>query len=212
MHAEINLIKPDTILPEVKVYLWDVHINGLPYFVGRFPGFIHTIGGKWGENDLWAWPREQEPSYNNLIEYDGEGGAHWGIRCETSTYLKTKYGETRTVDRTIITITRNKKDFYQFVGSRDLGIDQAKIYIQRIEEHPIQFNNIDYMSNIIGRKIWWRSQPARITEWFNGTAEFIVEPDGMDHFEHPAEFSSFPIVEEPIKTDIFDPFIYWFRF
>ena len=29
---------------------WDVNINGIPYQVYHISGYVHTIGGRWGEN------------------------------------------------------------------------------------------------------------------------------------------------------------------
>ena len=68
--TDIRLIEKDTILPKLYPYDWDVYINDKPYYVVRIEGFVHTIGGKYGENDLWAYPRDEEPTYKNLIEFN----------------------------------------------------------------------------------------------------------------------------------------------
>ena len=41
-------------------------------------------GGKYGNNDLWAYPRYEEPTYKNLIQFDGDPVC-WGIKYEPIT-------------------------------------------------------------------------------------------------------------------------------
>ena len=48
---------------------WDVVINGIPHYVVRIEGYVHTIGGRYGENDLWAYPRDKAPTYDTLVEF-----------------------------------------------------------------------------------------------------------------------------------------------
>lgn len=67
---------------------------------------------------------------------------------------------------------------------------------------------------MIGRKVWWRSEPAVITHWIEGQACVILEPDGIDKFAVPAEFVHDEIMndrERDIKAEIFDDHIWWFR-
>lgn len=108
-------------------------------------------------------------------------------------------------------ITRNGRDFF-FCRC---GIDEAKYLINKIQDHPIYLNEYGFEEKIIGRKVWWRSEPAVVTSWVgNGQACVILKPDGIDYFKIPAEFLN----EEPmqsreriIKADIFDEHIWWFR-
>ena len=67
---------------------------------------------------------------------------------------------------------------------------------------------------MIGRKVWWRSEPAIISSWIDGQACVILEPDGIDNFTKPAEFVDDGCMddgERDIKADIFDKHIWWFR-
>lgn len=216
--TDIKLIKKETNFEELKMRKmdWDVVIGNRPYQVVRIEGYVHTIGGKWGDNNLWAYPRNEEPTYDNLIEFGSDSPVMWGIKFEPHHYMKTKWGETEIRNSGSVTITRNGEDFYTLMGSgRYYGIDKARVLITRIEEHPLDFNMIDYDKKMIGRKVWWRSQPAIITDWIKGQACVILEPDGIERFKKPAEYENDDMFadedDKDIKTTIFDEHIYWFR-
>ena len=66
---DIRLITKDTVLPHLRHMDWDVVINGIPHYVVRIEGYVHTIGGRYGENDLWAYPRDKAPTYDTLVEF-----------------------------------------------------------------------------------------------------------------------------------------------
>ena len=53
--SEIRLITEDTDIDSLKISKmdWDVEVKGVPYQVVRIEGYIHSIGGRWGENNLW---------------------------------------------------------------------------------------------------------------------------------------------------------------
>lgn len=108
-------------------------------------------------------------------------------------------------------ITRNGKDFYLCRS----GINQALYLIQVIGEHPINFDEYGFAEKMIGRKVWWRSQPAVITRFIGeGQACVILEPDGIRNFKFPEEFKDDIPYEYDgyIKADIFDEHIWWFRY
>lgn len=73
--ADIKLIEKDTNISELKMSKmhWDVMLHGKPYQVVKIKGYVHTIGGRRGENDLWMYPRDESPTYENLIEFQCEG-------------------------------------------------------------------------------------------------------------------------------------------
>ena len=212
--ANIKLIKKDTNIAELKMRKmpWDVVVNGLPYQVVSIEGYVHTIGGIWGENDLWMYPRNGNPTYETLIEYDGNAsGVCWGIKYEPHNYIRTKWGETECHTSGGAMITRNGEDFYFCDG----GIDEAKWLMKHLDEHPLDLNNYGFAEEMIGRKVWWRSEPAIITRWIDGgQACVILEPDGIKKFTTPAEFANDDIMcdgERDIKANIFDKHIWWFR-
>ena len=214
---KINLIKENTDISTLKMtrFDWDVIINGVPYYVVKIEGFYHSISSNEFIDQLWAYPRNQQPTYDNLIHYPYNTGVQWGITCTPKYITKTKYDETeaRSINATLI--TRNGFPFYVISGGLNYGIPKAQTIISDIKEHPLDLEMIDFDKKMIGRKIWWRSEPGIITDWISGQAYIIIEPDGIESFTTPSEF-----VEEDgdgyyedgyVKTDIFDKHIWWFR-
>lgn len=212
--CEIKLVDKNTDLSNLKPLDWDVIINNRPYYVVRIEGYVHTIGGHWGENNLWAYPRDEKPSYKNLIEFTSDEAVHWGIKYEPEIRIRYKYGASEARNIGGVVITRNGKKFYTVGGGLNYGIDKARVLIEEFKEHPINTYSIDFDKKIIGRKVWWRSRPGIITSWVDGQACVIIEPDGISCFSVPEEFNnenSFYYVDEPIKADILDKHIWWFR-
>lgn len=212
--AKIKLIKEDSILPSLRHMDWDVVISGIPYYVVKIPGYIHTIGGRYGENDLWAYPRDKAPTHETLIEFDCSEPVSWGIRYEPQNYAKTKYDETMSRSGGGVEITRNGEIFCHVKGNINYGVDQARAMIVELRDHPLDIESIDFDKKAIGRRVWWRSESAIITRYVNGQACVILEPDGIDHFTVPAEFAE----ENPdyyedgsVKATILDRNIWWFR-
>lgn len=212
--ASINLIKKDTVLPPLHHMDWDVVIDGVPYSVVRVVGYVHTIGGRYGENDLWAYPRDKAPAYETLIEFESEKPVAWGIRYEPKNYAQTKWDETSVHNSGGVAITRNGEVFCHITGGMYYGIDKARVMIAQFEDHPLGLNSIGYDLKAIGRKVWWRSEPAVITGYVTRQACVILEPDGIDRFTIPAEFAKeVPEYYEDgtVKADILDRNIWWFR-
>lgn len=212
---EIKLINKDTVIPKKRPLDWDVIINDIPYYVIRLDGFVHTIGGAFGENDYWAYPRNEEPSYDNLIEYCCTSPVMWGIEYKPTHYTKCKWGECEARNGSILTITRNGKLFDELnCNGINYGIDKARIRIEDYQEHPLDLNDIDFDKKMIGRKIWWRSQPAKVERFVWGQGCIVLVPDGIDKFKTPPEFREDDWLEDDdpyIKTHILDKHIWWFR-
>lgn len=214
--ADIRLITKDTILPPLCHMDWDVVINGIPYYVVRINRYVHRIGGQgqYGENDLWAYPRDKAPTYETLIEFDCKWPVAWGIRYEPRNYTKTKWDETEALTAGGVVITRNGEDFCQITGGMNYGIDKARVMIREFERHPLHLDFIDFDKKAVGRKVWWRSEPAIITRYVDNQACVILKPDGIDRFTVPAEFANEDTdyyEDGTIKTSILDPHIWWFR-
>lgn len=212
--ADIRLITKDTVLPHLRHMDWDVVINGIPHYVVRIEGYVHTIGGRYGENDLWAYPRDKAPTYETLVEFGCDNPVAWGIRYEPQNYTKTKWDETEARSGGGVAITRNGEIFCYVTGGLNYGIDKARAMIVEFSEHPLDLNTINFDQKAIGRKVWWRSEPAIITRYIDKQACVILEPDGIERFTVPAEFAK----EEPdyyedgdVKADILDRNIWWFR-
>ena len=212
--SDIKLIHKETVLPPLYHMDWDVIIDGIPHFVVKVEGYVHTIGGRYGNNDLWAYPRDKTPCYETLIEFDCDTPVAWGIIYEPRNYTKIKWDEAEARSRGGVAITRNGRVFCHVSGGIHYGLDKARTMITEFNEHPLSLNVIDFDKKAIGRKVWWRSEPAIITQYINHQACVILEPDGVDRFSTPAEFAK----EDPeyyedgnVKVDILDPHIWWFR-
>lgn len=212
--ADIRLITKDTVLPQMRHMDWDVVINGIPHYVVRIEGYIHTIGGKYGENDLWAYPRDKAPTYETLVEFSCDNPVAWGIQYEPYNYTKTKWDEAEARSGGGVTITRNGEIFCHVTGGLNYGIDKARVMIVGFNDHPLDLNSIDFDKKVVGRKVWWRSEPAIVTQYVSKQACVILEPDGIYRFTIPAQFAK----EDPdyyedgiVKADILDRNIWWFR-
>ena len=207
----IKLIDRTTDISRLKMRQmnWDTVINEKSYFVVSIEDYIHTIGGKYGNNNLWAYPRSEKPSCENLVQFDGEPVC-WGINYAPYNHARYRHGEleTRTIGN--VFITRNGEKFCDVRG----GIERARCMMSDFLEHPMDLNEIDFDKNVIGRKVWWRSEPAVVTSYISGQACVILEPDGIPQFTTPAEFAGEECecyVDDDVKADILDKHIWWFR-
>lgn len=218
---EIRPINENAVLPKVMPYDWDIEIGREPYYVARFNGYVHSIGGKMGVNDYYCWPRDEEPSVDNLVEYDLDEPVAWDIHTETVSRVRREtYGDLDAHSRRTIHILRNGKKFYSFVyNDLYLGLAKAATLLEEIRAHPIDFCSIYYVNNLIGRKIWYRGEKGIIEDWVSGNAGIIISPEEGSTFHAPAEYTGWSkqmwedSMEEigGIKTDIFDTHIYWWR-
>lgn len=213
--SEIKLITETTDISKLDMYKfdWDVVINNVPYQVVKIPGYVHSIGGRHGENDLWMYPRDTSPCHLNLVEYNLDGcGVCWGIKYEPKNYIKTKWDETEGHTSGGAMITRNGEPFYFCSG----GIIEAMNFLRDISEHPANLNQIDFDKNLEGRKIWYRSQPAVIEKYLGGNdARIVIVPEDGTKFSPPNEFIDELFVEDEYEDEIIDtifsPHIWWFR-
>lgn len=216
--VKIKLIEKDTDISSLKMTKinWDVIMfrqDRRPFQVVCIEDYYHSIGGEHGNNNLWMYPLDEEPSYENLIRYNLNGcGVSWGYKYEPYNYATSKYGKYEAITTGGVMITRNGKDFYHCKR----GIHQALDIINHIDEHPLDLNFRGFEKDMIGRKVWWRSEPGIITRWIDGgRACVIIEPDGIEKFTTPAEFAEeegdMYYEDNEVKTEIFDKHIWWHR-
>ena len=216
--AEIRLIKKEDIPGlEYRKLNWDVVVgrDNTPFQVIRVPGFAHCIGGHLDNGDgncYWAYPLDEEMTIDNLIEFDGEPGAAWGLEYTPTNYYKFKWGEGEIRRGRKLIITRNGELFYDGL----MTFHQAIAYVKDglLDEHPLDLNERNFDKKCIGRKVWWRSEPAVIARYIKGQACVILKPDGIKKFTVPAEFAKEPFCDEEeaeVKVNIFDKNIWWFR-
>lgn len=211
--SRISLISKDTDLSNLSGPLpWDVVIDGRPYYVIKIDGYTHSIGGHWGENNLWAYPRDEKPSYKNLIQFRATFPVQWGLVVNPKLY--TNYNGIVETNSNIM-ITRNEKPFCNVPGDVRYAIPKALTMIDEFKEHPADLNFIEFDKKIIGRKIWWRSQPSIIKRYIDEHACVVISPDACE-FEIPKEFIDDIFMLEyysadDIVTSILDKHIWWFR-
>ena len=195
---------------------WDVVVYGKPYQVIQATGFVHTIGGRLdhgGGNDYWAYPLAEEMTVDNLIEFDGHPGACWGMEYAPANRIKTKWDETEILKSRNLCITRNGEKFYDGF----MTFHQAIAYIKDgiLDDHPLYLNKRDYDKKCVGRKVWWKEQPARIRRYIYGRACVELVPDGIPGFERPKSYDDDWMWEAENKNaivdSIFSDSIGWFR-
>jgi hypothetical protein len=214
--SDIKVLKKDTDFSKIKMYKmnWDTLIYNDLYDVYRVEGYIHSIGGRMGENDLWACKRGEIPTYQNMLQFSGEACC-WGFSMSSRNYMKVKWGDTDVRHSYTFTITRNGVEFYTF-GAHDIdfGISKVRQILFKISEHPIAFHMVDFEKEIIGRKIYWREQPA-IIESYSVNGNLVIIPDGIPNFRRPAhtdKIDEFMCEEDgTVVDDLFTDSIYWFR-
>lgn len=190
---KIHLIHEDDNIKELILnshrFDWDVIINDKPYYVVKIKGYYHTIGGKYGNNDLWAYPRNEEPTYKNLIQFDGEPVC-WGITYKPINCKYNKYDETGVRQYGNVVITRNGEyfcDTYPYAKGINYGIDYARCLIVKLRELPICVERIDFDKKIIGWRLSYNNKIYEIESYVHGQACVILDPlfEVSDGYEKP---------------------------
>ena len=205
---EGDLPKPTTIFD------WDVMVDGKEYVVGKFEGYAHTISfirGVDSIEDLYCWPRVEEPTRENILEYHMpyNGPVDWGIIYKPYSYSNYKHDpETRHIG--CITITRNGKKFYEFGGSMHTGIDHARCIIGNLDNIPINFYAYDYVNKeIIGRECYFHGYKAKIDYWCEGQGCAILvcdEDDPERRKEALAKWEAVGCEDDEPKINVIDPY------
>ena len=187
--ADFKLIEKDTDIDslDIKPLNWDVVIRDIPYYVAHIPGYIHTIGGKWGDNDLWAYPRNEEPSYENLVEFTSSEIVRWGLEFRSNFYFKTKYGECEMRHSSGTMITRNGRDFYFVAGGMDYSLSKARMLITKVQEGVLDVNSIDFDKKLKGKVITYKGLPAKVEQYINGQGCIIISYIGPDKYKFLAD-------------------------
>lgn len=207
---KIKLIdnKTDLSKCEIKELDWDINVRGIDYKCFRIKGYIHSIGGKWGENDYWCCPRTEDPTPNNLIEFNGYT-TRYEIQVKENNYIKTKWDESEVENSVSCHILRNDKEFYSFV-CRDTAYAWAKAYSlieSTIKEGVIDFWRFNYIEEeIIGRHIWYKGQPYTLCTYMEGQCCSMAIAGHQEK-----DFDYYDSNEDGIKIDLLmDKNIQWF--
>lgn len=201
---EIRLITKDTDLSGVKPFDWDLVIGGKPYYVCRIDGYSHSYawnGGMETKQDLWCYPRNEKPSCDNLIEYSLKSPVAWGIEYREEPCIVSKYGETETRENRFTVITRNGEKFYTVGGGKEYSIIKAMYLLHEIQDHPLEFDAIDYDLKAVGRRIWYRGQKAVITRFVHGQCCIMIAREDGLHFQCPEEYKNEPWIEASYRDE-----------
>lgn len=231
--SNIKLITKDTDLSKVLIPVnWDVVLYGEPYQVYRAEEYnqetgetilyIHSIGGKWGDNNYWTCPRNEEPSYENLEMFCGDACC-WGVNVISKNTHKSKFECVRVNHSYLVEITRNGEVFNS-IRCNDMayGIARAQVLIAEYSEHPLELNNYDWNKNLIGRHVKYNGIPAVISHYCDGQACIFVKPlnyeDIYRFYDKPwygsddySEYYEECRENEGIKVEITSPHIWWFE-
>lgn len=201
--AHIRLVDKDLDLTTLERVDWDVVCHGIEYQVYRVPGYVHSIGGRWGENDYWAAPRNESPTRKNLVEYCGCGPTY-GIKLAEMNDFRSAWGEREIVSSCSCIITRNGKPFYG-IGCNDLAYGYAEAYRlirSNIQEGPVNFNKYHYWeTEIEGRQITYDGEPGTLYHYMQGQCCAMVAPGYLDTEELQAYRMSM-YSSDDIKADL----------
>lgn len=176
----------------------------------------HDYGKNNGESgNLWV-------RYNDNWEPWLDKCAHrpcWGFRIDEGHYTKHKWGELQINGTCYGAITCNGRDVYE-IRCRDISYAFAKAQslIVELSEHPFDFV---FPEKMIGRKVWYKDQPAKIGEHImldQGCIMLIYDGDiGAFQTKKPwhGEDDKWCYEEshgaKEIKDEILSPSILWFR-
>lgn len=211
--ADIKLIKKDTDLSKLKKPIgWDLVIHGTPYDVYSVDSYIHTIGGRWGENDYWACPEGEIPTYENLIQFSGKAPT-WGVTFNEVNYTKTKWGETEIGNSGVCWITRNGENFYEVTG-RDMSYALSKaqyFLVKLLEECPLYLSERNWKEQAKGMKIWYNGEPAIIDHVTSMNNLWVTPVNG--NFKTPEGWEDDDFVEykDGLVVDLLSEHITWYR-
>jgi len=211
--AEIKLIDENTDLSNLRRPLgWDLEIGGNPYDVYNVEGYVHTIGGKWGENSYWACPAGEQPTHKNLIQFEADAPT-WGVTFDRINHIKSKYDETSAECNGKCWITRNGKNFYPIPARyMDYGLASAQhILVKLLEDCPLYLNERTWKEQAVGKKIWYDNQPAIIADVTHNN-NLYIKPDGIECFEPPAGWEGdYDDYADGLMAELLSPSITWFR-
>lgn len=212
--ADIKLITEETDLSGLRKPLgWDLVVDGLAYDVYRVEDHNHSIGGRWGENNFWACPAGATPTFENLIQYDGDAPT-WGIMFDRNNYIKDKWDQTSVEVNGSCWITRNGKPFISIMSrDADYGLAKAQVtLVELLEQCPLDLRQRNWKEEAVGTKIWYRNDPA-IIERVTSNNDLWIVPDGIDKFSVPVSWSisDWDEYEDGLVAEILSPEIKWFR-
>lgn len=139
------------------------------------------------------------------------------IDLRTSNYLKTSGlsgNEIRKGGRCVVSmgLCEPPVPVYEF-SFRDVqrALRRAQEVVEALQDHPIQWFREKDRSEVVGRPVWWRDQPAIVSNYFADQGCVVLTPDGVDGFLPPGWSEPGDEHEPDVKVDVLNDGIYWFR-
>lgn len=220
-NTDLKKLQEDGIMRQLP---WDYAVISrageiTPYKVYRIEGYKHTEGGRWGQNCYWCCPRNEEPSYDNLIEFDSDDVCLFGVQADPVSNMRYKWDEKQVDSGWVFKITRNGSQFHKFYyGDLLKGLIKAQQLLEEIQDSPFAVFNYDWQSDWIGKPVWYGDCPAKIEKFREGYFEVFLVPDGIPEFPIPNSWKDDGILKESweeykhgIWVECTDQRIYWFR-
>jgi hypothetical protein len=97
-----------------------------------------------------------------------------------------------------------------FLRDATYGLRRAADEVEKFMDHNVRWWAKDFRDDLIGRRVYWNNQPAKITQWLEATlssdARLIIEGD-----PGPLTCAWHDEPEQTIVTDALDPHIWWWR-
>ena len=162
---------------ELQEY-YDIEIQGKYYNVYKIRGFVHTVGGRRGVNDLYICRRDKPLTLDNIRLFRSNIGTRYSYRISEILFNDLKRSDRVTLDTNLLEIFRNDEVIYTTTHSDYNTLEAtAKTIMSTIKCHEADLNRIDYDKYIIGRKIQFNSIPVIVTSFIRHESNMHLEPD-----------------------------------
>lgn len=169
--------------------------------------------GEWNGYPATWWLKDSDGEWVPWIDL-GTNRPCFEFNIKQGNYTKVKWNETDIRSTNSVEIYINKRLVYAFgCGSLDYAL--AKVSVLRIEmlEHPFNFADPD---SEIGRKIWYRKQPAIIERLMLDQGCILMQKEDETGFDMTDPWDEDDWISEwdgenKVKDDIFASDIWWFR-
>lgn len=166
-------------------------------FMVKYQGYM--LHGDSNEHLVYICNRDEEPTVNNLIEFNHKTWSVWEIRCANTIAFNKEIANSTTSTE----IFRNGELFCS-IGAREMyyGIIEAQALIHKLDDpcRPWSYSTINFEREIVGLKCEWKGRPCTITRYIKGQNAVMLNITGEkgSYFE-----------DEFIKDDLLSPSFNW---
>ena len=91
---------------------------------------------------------------------------------------------------------------------------RAHQLVGQLSEHSSGWLSVEDRARLIGRRVYYERDPARIVRLIEDQGCLILEPDGVDRFASPVwreDGDDWDEYDRSVKVEVTDPKIWWFR-